>query len=104
VFIEPAADAASLQGIVQPLGKGLVLMAAADEAGKELKWLVPKRRQVTNEFLRQPAAAQKHSRQWPGCHQSVVTATSHRHWFQFAIPSFSRFKCSAFAIRFELVT
>jgi hypothetical protein len=59
VFIEPAPDSPSLQGIVQPLGKGLVGVTVADETRIINGWTLDQRCGEADEFIWYPCALQK---------------------------------------------
>src|SRR5271157_5228106 len=59
LFVQPAANAAALQRIVQAAGKQLVLVAVADEAGVELDGADHQRPHVFDEGLGHAAAAQE---------------------------------------------
>jgi hypothetical protein len=43
LFVQPAPDSSTLQGVEQPFCKRLVLVAMADEAGEELNSLIQER-------------------------------------------------------------
>ena len=59
MFVEPAADALPLKPAMQPIGKRLVLVAVADEAGIELSRLIEKRGQRLDELFRKAAIAKE---------------------------------------------
>ena len=69
---EPAADTFVLQVGMEALGKFMVLVRVADEAGIELDRLIQKRRQVVDEVVGQTAAAQKSKGQRTGAFQGAL--------------------------------
>jgi hypothetical protein len=61
VLVEPAADASTLERIVEPAGEWCVGLAVADEAGIELNGtkLAEQRRQVSDDVLGDADATQE---------------------------------------------
>jgi hypothetical protein len=59
VLVEPAADTAPLQQVMQATGEGLIRMAVADKAGIELKGTPDQQFDIGNEVLGDTSPSKK---------------------------------------------